>query len=251
MQRNQTISIPTIERPLPALPEARPAGQTVVSDVLVPALQNFVGGIGAGVVTERALYIWTGLAQESVWFWAYSVGLLVFGLTTAIRAFRDEIVIMLHAYAERRNTLDYSELVQHLEDARLTISTMQAEIDRLAAVGGGRGNGAVILMAYRLLSDYYLNGLAFTQTDVLDRKICSRQVWTLITGFFKAAKITNGNGGVLIDNLKDAFGAFMQVHTACTHFEKVGGKLVKAPPLLGRRAEKMKNPALDGLLTND
>lgn len=220
----------TTERLLPALPEARPAGQTVVSDVLVPALQNFVGGVGAGVVVERALYIWTGLGQESVWFWAYSVGLLVFGLATAIRAFRDEIVIGIHAYAERRNNQDYTELVQTLEEARLTISTMQAEIDRLAAVDGGSGNGAVILMAHKLLSDYYVNGLAFTQTEVLDRKVCSRQVWNLVNGFFRAAKIINGNGGVLIDNLPDAFGAFMRVHTACTHFEKVGGKLVKAPP---------------------
>ena len=238
MQRNQTINIPTIDRPLPALPEARPAGQTVVSDVLVPALQNFVGGVGAGVVVERVLYIWSGLGQESVLFWSYSVGLLVFGLATAIRAFRDEIVIMIHAHAERRNTLDYSELVQKNVDQQQTITIQQAEIDRLAAVDGGSGNGAVILMAYKLLSDYYVNSLPFTQTEVLDRKAYSRQVWNLVTGFFRAAKIINGNGGVLIDNLPDAFGAFMQAHTACTHFEKIGGKLVKAYPPAGGKAQK-------------
>jgi len=228
IQRNQSISIPTIDRPLPALPEARPANQTVVSDVLVPALQNIVGGLGAGVVVERVLHIVGALPQPDVWFWASTVGFLVFGLATAIRAFRDEVVIGIHAWAERRNNQDYTELVQTLEEARLTISTMQAEIDRLANLDGGSGNGAVILMAYKLLSDYYVNGLPFTQIEVLDRKACSKQVWTLITGFFKAAKITNGNGGVLIDNLPDAFGEFMRVHTACTHYERVGGKLVKA-----------------------
>jgi hypothetical protein len=55
-------------------------------------------------------------------------------------------------------------------------------------------------------------------------------VWTLITGFFKAAKIINGNGGVLIPDLQTAFAEFMRVHTACTHYERVGGKLVKAYP---------------------
>ena len=229
-QRNQTVTANTIERPPPVLPEARPAGQTVTSDVLVPALQNLVGGLGAGVFVERVLYIAGALPQSDVWFWSCSTGLLVFGLATAVRAFRDEIVIMIHAWAERRNNLDYTELLQHLEEARLTISTMQAEIDRLAAVDGGSGNGAVILMAYKLLSDYYVNQLPFTQTAVADRKACSRQVWTLINGFFRAAKIINGNGGVLVDNLQDAFAAFMAVHTATTHFERVGGKLVKAIP---------------------
>jgi hypothetical protein len=227
-QRNQTVS--TIDRPQAALPEARPAGQTVVSDVLVPTLKSVVGGVGVGLIVERVLSIWGALPQDTVWFWSYSVGLFAFAVIAVFLALRDEIVIGIHAWAERRNAGDYTDLLTQLDDARLTISTMQAEIDRLAAVDGGSGNGAVILMAYRLLSDYYVNSLPFTQTEVLDRKVCSRQVWTLVTGFFKVAKITNGNGGVLVDNLPDAFGAFMKAHTACTHFEKVGGKLVKAPP---------------------
>lgn len=229
-QRNQTVAANPIERPAPILPEARPAGQTVTSDVLVPVLQNLVGGLGAGVAVERVLSIWTAIARDDINFWALSVGLLVFGLATAVRAFRDEIVIMIHAWAERRNAGDYTDLLQQLDDARTTIHTMQAEIDRLANLDGGSGNGAVILMAYKLLSDYYLDGLPFTQTAVLDRKACSKQVWTLITGFFKAAKITNGNGGVLVDDLQTAFAEFMRVHTACAHYERVGGKLVKAIP---------------------
>ena len=76
----------------------------------------------------------------------------------------------------------------------------------------------LILMAHKLLSDYYVNGLAFTQTEVLDRKVCSRQVWNLVNGFFRAAKIINGNGGVLIDNLPDAFGALW--YTRLAHFER-------------------------------
>lgn len=230
-QRNQTAAIPQqSERPLPALPEARPAGQTITSDVVVPALQNLVGGIGAGVAVERILTIWVVIPRDDVLFWAYSVGLLIFGLATAIRAFRDEIVIMIHAYAERRNNQDYADLLQQLDDARAAMLVKDAEIDRLANLDGGSGNGAVVLTAYKLLSDYYVHQLPFTQTAVGDRKACSRQVWTLITGFFKAAKIINGNGGVLIDNLQDAFAAFMAVHTATTHFERVGGKLVKAIP---------------------
>lgn len=229
VQRNQT-SASAMERPLPVLPEARPAGQTVTSDVLVPALQNLVGGLGAGVAVERVLSIWTPLVRADVYFWALSVGLLVFGLATAVRAFRDEVVLFVRSYAERRNIGDYTELLKQLDDSRITIQTMQAEIDRLASLDGGSGNGAVVLMAYRLLSEYYLDGLPFTQTEVLNRKACSRQVWTLITGFFKAAKIINGNGGVLIPDLQTAFAEFMRVHTACTHYERVGGKLVKAYP---------------------
>jgi len=163
-------------------------------------------------------------------FWALSVGLLVFGLATAIRAFRDEIVILIHAWAERRNRQDYTDLLTECDGLRTTISTLQAEIDRLAALDGGSGNGAIVLTAYKLLSDYYLNNLPFTQTAVIDRKACSRPVWNVVTGFFKGARITNGNGGVLIDNLEDAFSAFMRTHTACTHSERVGGKLVKVYP---------------------
>lgn len=227
-QRNQTA--PTIEQMPPVLPETRPAGQTVTSDVLVPALQNFVGGLGAAVAVERVLALSTGLPHDDVFFWAGSVGLLVFGLATAIRAFRDEIVIMIHAYAERRNRQDFAELVQERDDARAALLVKDAEIDRLASLDGGSGNGAIVLTAYRLLSDYYANSLAFTQTAVLDRKVCSRQVWNVINGFFREAKIINGNGGVLVDNLQDAFAAFMAVHTRCTHSERVGGRLVKAIP---------------------
>lgn len=229
IQRNQTTSaIDT--RPLPTLPEARPAGQTVTSDVLVPALQNLLGGVGAGLVVERVLSVWFIIPRDAVNFWAYSVTLLVFGLATAIRAFRDEIVIMLHAWAERRNRQDYTELLQQNADLTLTISTLQAEVNRLASMDGGSGNGAVILIAYKLLSDYYLNQLPFTQIAVAERKACSRTVWAIINDFFRKAKIVNNNGGVLVDNLPDAFAAFMQAHNACTSFRTVGGKLIKAVP---------------------
>jgi len=226
--RQQTVA--TIEQMPAALPEARPAGQTVTSDVLVPALQNLLGGFGAGVFVERVLSIWTPLLRDDVTFWAMSVGFLVFGLATATRAFRDEIVILIHAWAERRNRQDMTDLMQERDDLRTTIITLNAEIDRLASLDGGSGNGAIVLVAYRLLSDYYTSGLAFTQTAVLDRKVCSRPVWNVITGFLKAAKIINGNGGVLIDDLQIAFHEFMRVHTACTHSERVGGKLVKVYP---------------------
>jgi len=229
MIRNQTTSaIDT--RPLPVLPEARPTGQTVTSDVLVPALQNLLGGVGAGLVVERVLSVWFIVPRDAVNFWAYSTGLLVFGLATAVRAFRDEIVIMLHAYAERRNRQDYADLVKENADLTLTVSTLQAEVNRLASMDGGSGNGVVILTAYRLLSDYYLNQLPFTQVAVAERKACSRTVWGVVNDFFRKAKIVNGNGGVLIDNLPDAFAAFMQVHNACTSHRNVGGKLIKALP---------------------
>lgn len=230
MQRNQTISLAPTNQPAPTLPEARPAGQTVTSDVLVPALQNLLGGVGAGLVVERVLSIWFFIPRSAVEFWAYSVALLVFGLATAIRAFRDEWVLLVHAWAERRNNADYAELVQQNADLTLTISTLQAEVNRLASMDGGSGNGAVILIAYKLLSDYYLNQLPFTQTAVAERKACNRVVWTLINDFFRKAKIVNNNGGVLVDNLPDAFAAFMQAHNACTSFRNVGGKLVKAIP---------------------
>ncbi len=229
-QRNQTINALSTDRPLPALPEARPAGQTVTSDVLVPALQNLLGGVGAGLVVERVLTLWFFVPDADIVFLSVSVGMLVFGLATAIRAFRDEIVIMIHAWAERRNREDYSELLQQNADLTLTISTLQAEVNRLAGMDGGSGNGAVILIAYKLLSDYYLNQLPFTQTAVAERKACSRTVWNIINDFFRKAKIVNNNGGVLIDNLPDAFAAFMQTHNACTSFRNVGGKLVKAIP---------------------
>ena len=229
--RRPSVPIPqTVERLSPILPEFKPTNQTVTSDVLVPALKCALGGLCGGIFTERVLVLLNIYERATINYAALSAGLLVFSVAGLILAFRDEIVLWVRNYAEKRNTHDYSELVQKNVDQQQTITIQQAEIDRLAAVDGGSGNGAVILMAYKLLSDYYVNSLPFTQTEVLDRKACSRQVWNLVNGFFRAAKIINGNGGVLIDNLPDAFGAFMQVHTACTHFEKVGGKLVKAPP---------------------
>ncbi len=230
MLRNQTVSIHEIDRPLPVLPEARPAGQTVVSDVLVPALQNLLGGVGAGLVVERVLSIWFFIPRDAIEFWAYSVALLVFGATTSVRAFRDEWVLLVHAFAERRNREDYTELVQRNAELTLALTIKDAEIERLAALDGGTGNGAVIQTAYRLLSDYYLNQLPFTQTAVQDRKACPRALWNVINDFFRKAKIINGNGGILVDNLPDAFAAFMQAHNSCTSHRNVGGKLIKAYP---------------------
>ncbi len=228
MLRNQTVLAQ--ERPLPVLPEARPAGQTITSDVLVPALQNFLGGVGAGLVVERVLSIWFFVPRSAVEFWAYSVALLVFGATTSVRAFRDEWVLLVHAWAERRNQIEYTELLQKAADLRLAITIKDAEIDRLASQDGGSGNGEVVRVAYKLLSDYYLNQLPFTQVGVAERRACSRVVWTVCNDFFRKAGIVNGNGGVLVDNLQDAFAAFMRVHTACTSSRNVGGKLIKALP---------------------
>lgn len=227
IQRNQSVLTPMMERPLP---EARPANQTVTSDVLVPALQNLLGGVGAGLVVERVLSVWFFMSRDTINFWAYSVALLVFGLATAVRAFRDEVVIMIHAWAERRNNLDFTELLKENEGLRLQASTLQAEVERLASMDGGSGNGAVIQIAYKLLSDYYLNQLPFTQTAVAERKACSRTVWNIINGFFRAAKIIDGNGGVLVGDLATAFSEFMRVHNTCTSHRNVGGKLVKALP---------------------
>ena len=84
-----------------------------------------------------------------------------------------------------------------------------------------------------LLWNYYQTGEKMTWAAVNERnkvgtiKI-TRDVWNVLTEFFRAAKIIDGNGGVKVDNFQIAWVEFLKVHMACTSRRMVSGKLIKA-----------------------
>jgi hypothetical protein len=163
------------------------------------------------------------------------VGLLVFGLATAIRAFRDEIVIMIHAWAERRNRQDYTELLQERDALQAQVLTLNDEIQRLRQNDSGTADGRIHELAMSLLWNYYQSGEKFTWAAVNERNQAgpvkiSRAVWDVITDFFRAAKVIDGNGGVKVDNFQEAWAEFLKVHMNCTSRRMVSKRLIKALP---------------------
>jgi hypothetical protein len=144
----------TITPAAPPAPEAtinqpREAASIWMGGVIAPAAQNIMGGIGTAVVGAligQALFPDAGALVFKISAYA---GLTTFGLACMIRAFRDEITIIVSAYAAGQ--LDETTEALRKENKRLVDEiTYLKEQGMVAHQWGARE------AAERLVNDYYL-----------------------------------------------------------------------------------------------
>lgn len=141
------------------LPQA-PAVHGKESAVVVPLLQNLAGGFAVDLlVSTIGTVVATGGTGEPPgpqfvqWFSGAGLvlGLLTFAVFTIIRAFRDEIGILVAAWARGRANQVNSQTAQELAAARQRI----AELEKALREQGGEQaahEGEVQSDAYRLLA---------------------------------------------------------------------------------------------------
>jgi len=134
--------------PLPPLltPVQRESSSIWMQSVVAPFMQNIVGGLGVFVL---ALIVGTR-------FWSldraapialYAAG-FVFGIACAVRAFRDEIGMVLSAFVEH-------QLTQVLEALQVENDKLVAELERLKSEGMVAHAWGAREAAERLVLDYY------------------------------------------------------------------------------------------------
>lgn len=129
-------------------PQAREASSIWMSGVVAPFAQNIMGGIGVAVIAAligMALWPDSGIAVVKG---AAIAGAVVFGGACAIRAFRDEIGMVVASYAA--GSLDATTDALRAENAKLL-----AEIDRLKSEGMVANQWGAREAAERLMTDYW------------------------------------------------------------------------------------------------
>lgn len=132
----------------PLAPPPREASSIWMSGVVAPFAQNVMGGLGVAVIAGllgMALWPDSGVAVAKG---AIIAGAIVFGGACAIRAFRDEIGMIVAAYAA--GSLDATTEALRVENSRLL-----AEIDRLKADGMVAHQWGPREAAERLIQDYW------------------------------------------------------------------------------------------------
>ena len=145
---------PTIQPAAPPAPsptenQPREAASIWMAGVVAPLAQNVIGGIGTAVLGALiGLALWPG--ESTTILKASSIaGATVFGLACMIRAFRDEISIIVSAYAA--GSLDATKEALRAENVRLL-----AEVDRLKSEGMVAHSWGAREAAERMVRDYYV-----------------------------------------------------------------------------------------------
>jgi hypothetical protein len=215
-QFSQTFVPPA---PAPAqLPAQQPreAASIWMSGVVAPFVQNIIGGIGVAVIAGLiGLAVAPGnpvLVSKA----AAIAGAVVFGGACAIRACRDEIAMVVAAYADGQR--DETTEALRRENGRLL-----AEVERLKSEGMVAHAWGAREAAERLVQDYYL--ASRTGKADLDRVISreqsmlrgmSRAQWEQGVQFLRNADVLErgSKGGIWTSGSEDAALAAIARHAA-------------------------------------
>jgi hypothetical protein len=214
MKLNSTFAPPAPTSAAP-LPQTREAASIWMSGVVAPLAQNIIGGVGVAVI---AGLIGLALAPDNpvlVVKAAGVAGAVVFGGACAVRAFRDEIGMIVAAYAE--GSLDATTEALRQENARLL-----AEVERLKSEGMVAHAWGAREAAERLTQDYYQVARRGGDTDkCLSREQAmlrgmSRGQWEQGIGFLRNAGVLErgAKGGIWTAVSEEAALAAIARHAA-------------------------------------
>lgn len=209
-------------------PEPRPTGQDWRTNVLVPIVQNILGGLGV------ALLIWAGhqaLARQGLvnpdpgvaWFWARVIGIAFASMVTVFRFFADDVGILRAAYQEGQ------------ESRQAEINRLQMELDaarrRLLNQPGMTGDGESrelaraeqVVTNARLLLERAYAGHSIRRQDVTQATAMGQKDWNRAYGLLKHAGVVDDDGDWLIDAYDDAMNALDDAAAPGLELASLGG----------------------------
>lgn len=203
----------TIRRPLTGQPAAeelpQPVEQHFHSSVLVPILQNILGGLGVALLVWVAYDILARRALVSpdpgvAWFWARVLGIGFAAFATVLRFFADDVGLIKAAYEAGADSRQ--DEVNHL----------QMEVDslrrRILSIPGINGDGETreyaraeqVLSNARLLIERYYNGHSITRADVIQGTAMGQKDWNRAYALLRHARIVDEDGAWLVEQYDDA-----------------------------------------------
>lgn len=197
-------------------------------DLKMHLLQNLFGGLGVATVAAVAMDVGLQLPNEVTSQYAVAAGMVVFGLFSIVRAFPDEVIwcisVFARVYAEQRNKSEMVTLRQ--ENAALRRMVRQAE-------KGDAPDDAdkALAVAYRVLEEYYLNGLSMSYEACHARGVCSRSTWQWLHDLLVVARVKDASGKVLIHDLTGAWAAFGEAYANSNRRMRTNtGRFIHAAP---------------------
>lgn len=171
--------------------------------VWIPLAQNFAGGIlGVGSVTTITLWKLFNVEPAAALEAALFSGLVVFGLATMVRMFRDEIRFMVAAWGERQDRATRAALQAHNDE----LQTVVAELRNRDLLDH---RYSAMLTVERLLGDRYDRGLDITRTACLGRGM-TRAAWDDAMEMLRGAGVVDGQGKLKMATKPDAWSAVMR-----------------------------------------
>jgi hypothetical protein len=193
-------------------PQPREASSIWMAGVVAPFAQNVMGGIGVAVIAGLlGMAIWpdSGVAVVKG---AAIAGAVVFGGACAIRAFRDEIGMIVAAYAA--GSLDATTEALRKENKRLVDEVEYLKSQGMVAHAWGAREAAE-----RLVNDYYLavaanvrdmNGYLARRASM--ERGMTRAEWETGIKFLQNAEVMDR--GVILSPSEDAALAAIARHAA-------------------------------------
>jgi hypothetical protein len=173
--------------------------------VWVPVAQNIAGGIGAFIVT--AIIGWkAGMATEDFASLGLVIGGLLFGGACVVRAFRDEVRFMLSAYGERQDKATRSAL-------QAEVVQLREEMKRLRSQGVVSSQYVTLMVAERLLGDYFERHMDITRAPAMSRGY-TRAQWDAAMRLCRTAQVVNEKGAVLVPTFAEAWAKVLHSQSA-------------------------------------
>lgn len=195
----------------PVPPPPREASSIWMRDVVAPFVQNIEGGIGVAVIVCLVGFGLTPTHMATVGKVAVACGAFIFGGACAIRAFRDEIGMIVAAYAA--GSLDATTEALRAENSRLL-----AEIERLKSEGMVAHSWGAREAAERLVSSYFAAIAAnqdvrghLARAESMQRGL-SRAQWEQGVRFLQGAGVLDR--GVILSGSEEAGLAAIARHAA-------------------------------------
>lgn len=182
-----------------------PEPTTFMTHVVIPLLQNLVGGLAVGVLCS---VVAIGLGRYFLWqiildelkIWSLLAGLLVTSLATVVRFFGDDLGIVLAAYRLGRRSADrqISALVAEVEQLRAAARELRASQpshraqDMLERIEKAQSDAEQLL------------GLAYAGQSISREKVSafiSQRPWERAINLMRAAGCLDGSGNLTEPNL--------------------------------------------------
>lgn len=176
--------------------------------VWIPLLQNLFGGLGVAGVLAVLLYKLTTWDMEEIGVDALLIGILVFCLATAVRAFRDEVRFMLAAFGERRDIAARQALQQRC-------ASLEQEIKGLRDESHLKTYYETLAATETMLRAAYIEHKEISRAAAMDRGM-TRAEWEAAVNMCKGAKVLDSRGKP-IDDL-----SFEAAWSTVMHYQRSG-----------------------------
>lgn len=186
--------------------QALTPGQSWTDNVIVPLVQNILGGAATAGLLAISYTAYTGATPgNSVLLWCYLAGGALTCLATLTRFFADDLGLLVRAYRVGQRSRDGQIAALELELRTATDAMTASEADGMM-VSATRKHLEFYERARKdaaKLIEVHFNGDSIARTAMGARGLGQRD-WERATRLLKASGVMNGDGSIIVRNPSQA-----------------------------------------------